>query len=393
MYNYNIGNSTSNSVDYQSISPRILHKVEQFYANNESRNPNIWLPFLSKFFPSSHSIKTSTTPKKSKFVFSVNDKRFVLDEYLKIFPSDSLQWRRYLELEITEKNYSTAYMLSKRCLVVCFDTDVYYSYLNIIEQSTTVDDPLFQRKMEDAFAYVLQCIGYDFWSMKIWRRYLEFRQQCQQRKQLKNGRRMDEIDGDFLNSMRRLYGTILHRPMHGLDKLWNDYKIWEQKYAPRLASQLILKLRPNFDRAKQLYCEWNDYRRGIRFHLHAVPVINDVRITQIHCTQIALWRDLISWEMKNYSKNPVRKYLERVTLVFKQALMVLRLYPDIWLMFIEFAKKFPNSKNEDLNVKKLFKTAVQTVSKCVLLRILYCEYLEFTNAKEVNTLSIALLLF
>jgi cleavage stimulation factor subunit 3 len=235
----------------------------------------------------------------------------------------------------------------------------------------------YNAKLKNQYLFVIQSIGYDIYSTKIWQRYIKFL------KVTKLATNHNQFDGDFLNELRKLYRIILRRPLSSMDQLYDEYLLWEGKHAPRLKSELVKILLPGYEQAKKIYYEWCQHRRGILFHLNAVPSCTNLTSRLRDYRQIELWKRLIAWEMLNKLNNDEKKYLHRMSLVFKQALMPLRLYPDIWLLYIEFSIEFPLSKNKDFNTQNLFQSAITTIPNCVLLRILFCEYLERHHTMQV----------
>ena len=52
-----------------------------------------------------------------------------------------------------------------------------------------------------------------------------------------------------------------------------------------------------------------------------------------------LWQKLIDWEKSNPLKLEDNEVPARVVFVYRQALMVLRLYPNVWLSYLNFLRE------------------------------------------------------
>lgn len=145
---------------------------------------------------------------------------------------------------------------------------------------------------------------------------------------------------------------------------------------------------------KDIYRERRKYYRGISLNhlLIKSSYLNNNSYSTIKqdrdYNQIILWYNLIEYELKNKQNLTVNRFLSRIEYTFKKAMMVIRNYPDIWLMYIDFKKKYYIKEPQWRNILPVYQQACKTLPKCLFLHLEYCEYLELNKniiPKEIES--------
>ena len=185
----------------------------------------------------------------------------------------------------------------------------------------------------------------------------------------------------------------------------NDYIAWETKNSAQLAQSFKDKFYHEHGLAVNYYRERKRYYRGISFNnlLIKCSYISNSKYSIMKqdrdYNQIMLWEKLIDFELKNKQNVPNNVFLPRMEYIFKKALMVIRNYPDIWFMYIDFTKKYYNKNINNIErISKIYIDACKTLPDCVLLHLNYCDYIElntnyFKNKNKAKNYYLQLIAF
>ncbi|ETO20249.1 hypothetical protein RFI_16968 [Reticulomyxa filosa] len=108
--------------------------------------------------------------------------------------------------------------------------------------------------------------------------------------------------------------------------------------------------------------------------------------------QVQLWERLVEFERSNPQTLEQKELLSRLEFTFRQALMATRNYPDIWslffflflflLLYVDFEM---NSWNSIERTEKVFEHALQAIPDCVLLHLVYADFLELNKSTEQSS--------
>jgi cleavage stimulation factor subunit 3 len=205
-------------------------------------------------------------------------------------------------------------------------------------------------------------MGLDLSSKDIWTSYIRFLQTA------------PEIpDADKVASIRKVYHRALLLPIANLETLFSEYKQWEHKLNVAFAEATIKELMPKHQHAKICAAE-----RKKRFMLARPPGLQRSACPPSEKHQardfdhIRQWRECISYEQKNpqHLERPALK--ARVVFAFKQALLTLRHYPDLWLEYAGWCTE--NSYPED--AEKIMDEAVEAMPSSLLMQLMRAQQLE-----------------
>jgi cleavage stimulation factor subunit 3 len=99
--------------------------------------------------------------------------------------------------------------------------------------------------------------------------------------------------------------------------------------------------------------------------------------------QLLLWKDLITFEKSNPQKLELEKLKERIDFTYRQALTILRFYPEIWNDYAEYHASMKNVKEGS----KILKESITVMPESILMHCLYASYEEncknFEEARRI----------
>lgn len=251
---------------------------------------------------------------------NIDDARNTYERFLLVFPTASKFWREYVTLEISAENYQQAGELFGRCLISNLHVELWQSYLTYVRKLKDMDEN--RGEIIDAYEFALQYIGLDVNATSIWNEYLSFL------KSLKFQSQFDTTQN--LTKIRMVYQRAIANPMNGIDNLLKDYENFELDANPNMAKGLVQDISQKYKIAVTRLMERKKLRDGILINVLAVPYQGTYREDQ----QLGIWKTLILTEIRNYKSSMDAK--KHISFVFRQALLSLYHYPEIWHMYAQY---------------------------------------------------------
>lgn len=292
---------------------------------------------------------------------TVEVSRYAFDAFLEVFPTAARYWKTYIEREISLKNFHHVELLFNRCLFSCLDVDLwrtYITYIRTVKKGTANE----LRDINTAYEFVIKNIGMDVNSISIWCDHIAF---------LKN-----ELQGvpeeERKKAIRAVYHLALVTPMSGVDQIWREYDSWEHINDPTLAKGLLAGLYQQHQNAKSCCLHRKRLKRSILLGMLAKPPYGEATANERDYLQVIHWSKLIDYEQTNPQKLTPVQLEERVVFTFKQALMYLRFYPEIWDPYAKYLFK-RHTLEDAVNV---YEKAISALKGNLTMNFLYAEFLE-----------------
>ena len=192
---------------------------------------------------------------------TLEDQRYILSAFLKIFPTAARQWKYLIELEMHHQNYQVATDLFKQCINnKCYDVELYQVYIALcrkINEGSTKD--VFLKNLNQAFQFAIKQIGQDIKSTPLWRNYLNFLKSNASVLSTKHAIK------DITLELRKVYQSAIKITIEECEKLWDEYIFWEKSKNETLAQAYYDKLKHVHELTKQCYLDRKRWRRGIIF--------------------------------------------------------------------------------------------------------------------------------
>ena len=215
----------------------------------------------------------------------LEDQRYVLNQFLSVFPTAARQWKYYIEVEMMHQNYAEATELFKSCLCAhTYDVQLYHLYIALCHKINAHQPKDFRLKsLNAAFCFVVKSVGQDIGSTSLWRKYLQFLKSNSGALSSKHGIK------DITLEIRGVYHRVIRQPIEDCDKLWDEYIQWEKSLNAQLAEAYHEKFKHVHEATKQCYLERKRWRRGILVNIHTVPS-DKQHAQERNYQQIQLWK-------------------------------------------------------------------------------------------------------
>ncbi|KAG0020917.1 mRNA 3'-end-processing protein rna14 [Podila clonocystis] len=292
--------------------------------------------------------------------------REVFERFLKVFPTSSRHWIDYAEFELKHHHFTEVEAIFQRCLRSVLSVELWKYYLNYIRRINTGPDA--QKIITQAYEFVLQHVGLDAESGPIWGDYLFFLKSGQAQNTWEEQQRMD--------AMRRVFQKAVCIPLSNVENIWRDYDSFENGLNKLTAKKFLQERSAGYMTARMMWKELKKLTDGINRNMLPRPV----KWTERELHQLEQWKRWIRWEKSNPLNFEDATVLSaRIAWTYKQALMSMRFYPEIWF---EAANYFSEIGRSDEAVN-LLKSACEIMPTSFLLHFAYAEMEESRkNFKE-----------
>ncbi|KAI1803200.1 hypothetical protein F4811DRAFT_562646 [Daldinia bambusicola] len=262
----------------------------------------------------------------------IEDTRAVYERFLKVFPHAAEIWVQYVDMELSLDNSKAAESIFLRTLEKIPNIQLWTAYLNYIRRKNDLNDPTGQARqtINQSYEFVLGAIGQDRDAGGIWQDYIQF---------LKSG--PGQVGGtgwqdqQKMDVLRKAYQRAVAIPMSNVNSLWKEYDHFEMGLNKMTGRKFIQERSPSYMSARSANTHLENITRGLqRTTLPRLPPAPGFEGDQEYLEQVRLWKTWIAWEKDDplsLSSDEPNVYRQRVLSVYKQALMALRFWPELWV--------------------------------------------------------------
>lgn len=231
-----------------------------------------------------------------------------------------------------------------------------------------------------AFEFVLknEVVGVDRDSGSIWAEYIQF---------IKTGPgQVGEHDWESkkkMDSLRRIYQRAIAVPTRNLNNLWREYEQFENMVDKKLARSLIAQHSPNYMSAKSANMALDNITRKLqRNNLPRLPPAPGFDGFEDFMEQVDLWKKWIAWEKSDpleLKTDEPETLKSRIFYVYRQALMALRFWPDMWVDASEWCweNEIGSAEGRDQGLDLLLQ-GIEANPESVLLALKHGDRVEAT---------------
>ncbi|KAG5919490.1 mRNA 3'-end-processing protein rna14 [Claviceps capensis] len=263
----------------------------------------------------------------------IEDLRRLYNRFLEVFPQAADIWVEWIEMELNLDNFVDAEQLFGRCLMTVPNVKLWTSYLNYIRRRNDLtNDPTGQarRTVTQSYEFVIDNIGVDHDSGNIWHDYVHF---------IKNG--PGQVGGtgwqdqQKMDQLRKAYHRAINVPISTVNTLWKEYDQFEMGLNKVTGRKFIQERSPGFMSAKGANIALDNIARTLkRTNLSRLPPAPGFDGYEEYQTQVDTWKKWIAWEKEDplvLKDDEPKVYRQRILYCYKQALMALRFWPEMWV--------------------------------------------------------------
>ncbi|KAF4997380.1 hypothetical protein FGRMN_3966 [Fusarium graminum] len=307
--------------------------------------------------------------------------RSTYNRFVEIFPQAADVWVEWIEMELGLDNFVNAEQLFGRCLMTVPNVKLWTVYLNYIRRRNDLNnDPAGQARqtVTQSYEFVIDNIGVDRDSGNIWQDYVQF---------VKNS--PGQIGGtgwqdqQKMDQLRKVYQRAIAVPMSTVNSLWKEYDQFE------MGLNKMTERSPGYMSAKSANIALDNITRHLkRTNLPRLPPAPGFDGDQEFRDQVEMWKKWIAWEKEDplvLKTDEPKIYNQRVIYVYKQALMALRFWPEIWVDAAEWCFQNDIRENDKEMGTELLLEGTRANRESVLLALKHADHIEVNYpGKEVD---------
>ncbi|KAI0968438.1 hypothetical protein F4678DRAFT_443021 [Xylaria arbuscula] len=310
----------------------------------------------------------------------IDDTRNVYERFLEVFPMAAEVWAAYAEMEMSLDYFDHAEGIFGRTLFSMPHVQLWIVYLNYIRRKQDLNDATGKARqvVNQAYEFVLNNIGHDRDAGPIWQDYITF---------IKNGPGQlggtNWQDQQKMDILRKVYQRAICVPMASLNAFWKEYDQFELGLNKMTGRKYLQERSPAYMTARSANTALENITRGLkRTTVPRLPPVPGFDGDQEFLGQLKLWKAWIAWEKEDplvLRSEDLASYHQRIIHAYKQALMAMRFWPELWVEATEWC--FQNSIVKDgksVGLQFLVDGAAAN-PESVLLALKYADYIELNQ--------------
>ncbi|CZS92531.1 related to mRNA 3'-end-processing protein rna-14 [Rhynchosporium graminicola] len=277
----------------------------------------------------------------------LDDARAVYERVLKVFPQAAELWVAYTEMELENDNFSAAENIFGRSLLTVANVQLWLVYLNYIRRRNDLTNDTTgtaRSTVSQSYDFVLANIGIDKDSGRLWQDYIQFIRGAPG--QIGGSSWQDQ---QKMDQLRKAYQRAVNVPMSSLNILWKEYDQFEMGLNKITGRKFLQEKSPSYMSARSANTALESITRSLnRTTLPKLPPAPGFEGDQDYLQQVQLWKAWISWEQEDplvLKDEEPELYKQRVLYTYKQAVMALRFWPEIWVEAADWC--FNNGMEKD----------------------------------------------
>lgn len=287
--------------------------------------------------------------------------------------------------------------LFNRSLLEVLDVQLWSMYINYIRRRNSMQSGDVARSyniINESFSFALKTIGMDKDSGPLWQDYINF---------LKTGPGTlggsGWQDGAKVDTLRDAYQKAIAVPTAATTTLWKEYDAFEtglskinvrrflcttgDAYLTYLKGRKYLQEKsPVYMTARTAYTQLQNMTRDLkRTSRPRLPPAAGFEGYNEYMQQVGLWKQWIEWEKEDnlvLKDEDLPLYRNRILFTYKQALMALQFWPEMWYDAVEFC--FANNLDTDGN--KLLNQGIAANPESPLLAFKLADRIETSTQND-----------
>ena len=274
-------------------------------------------------------------------------------------------------MELSNDNFYAAEQIFGKSLLTVPNVNLWSVYLNYIRRRNDLTNDVSgtaRATVSQAYDFVLTNIGMDREAGRIWHEYIQFIKSAPGQVGGTTWQDQQKMD-----QLRKAYQRAVCVPMTNVNTLWKEYDQFEmslnkitvshshkrskhkrerdQFINPGQGRKFLQEKSPSYMTARSANTALENITRGLnRTNLPHLPPAPGFDGEQDYIHQVELWKQWIKWEIEDplvLKDEDVELYKKRILYAYKQAIMALRFWPEIWVEAAEWA--FANAMEKEGN--------------------------------------------
>ncbi|TVY80631.1 mRNA 3'-end-processing protein rna14 [Lachnellula suecica] len=263
----------------------------------------------------------------------LDEARAAYERFFKVFPQAAEVWVAYAEMELENDNRSAAEQIFGKSLMTVPNVQLWSVYLNYIRRVNDLTNDVTgtaRQTISQSYDFVLDNIGSDRDSGKIWTEYIQFVRSAPGQVGGTSWQDQQKMD-----QLRKAYQRAICVPMSTVNNLWKEYDQFEMSLNKMTGRKFLQEKSPGYMSARSANTAMENITRGlIRTTLPRLPPAHGFDGEQEYNQQVDVWKRWLSWEQEDplvLKTEEPKAYNARVLYLHKQAVMALRFWPETWV--------------------------------------------------------------
>ncbi|KAH6653827.1 hypothetical protein BKA67DRAFT_517316 [Truncatella angustata] len=311
----------------------------------------------------------------------IQDSRSVYERFLENFPQSAEVWVQYLQLELSLDNFGEAENIFQRTLTTIVDVQLWTAYLDYVRRRNDLNDTTgaARQTVNAAYDFVLDNVGQDRESGRIWQDYIQFLKISPGQVGGSGWQDMQKVD-----TLRKAYQRAICIPISNLNQLWKEYDQFELGINKVAGRKFLQERSPAYMSARSANTQLDTVTRGLnRTSIPRLPPAPGFEGDLEFNAQVELWKKWIAWEKSDplvLKDDEPETFKSRIIYVYKQALMALRFWPELWVEAAEwcFEQKILAKDGNDEGLLFLSQ-GVAANPESTLLALKHADHIESTH--------------
>ncbi|MCJ1394742.1 mRNA 3'-end-processing protein rna14 [Xylographa bjoerkii] len=268
----------------------------------------------------------------------VEEARKVYERFFTVFPSAAEQWVAYTQLENEAQNRHGVEAIFGKTLQDNPSLQLWTAYLDHIRRYFSIASDKVGNAGQinhQAYEAVIAAVGIDKDAGKLWQDYIQF---IKTSPGVLGGNNWQ--DQQKMDLLRKTYQSAVCIPTQAVEGLWRDYNAFEMGLNKLTGRKFLQDQSPAYMTARSSYMELQNITRDLkRTTLPALPPAFGFDGDVEYMKQVDIWKRWIRWEKDDplvLKQDESEKYKARIVFVYKQALMALQFWPEMWFDAAEF---------------------------------------------------------
>ncbi|RKP09201.1 hypothetical protein THASP1DRAFT_14564, partial [Thamnocephalis sphaerospora] len=287
--------------------------------------------------------------------------RDMFERFLERFPSSGRHWALYVEFELHVGRTDLAEAIFARSLRDVLSVDLWRAYLTYVRQTNETAGEAGRSTVIKAYETALQYIGVDKDAGGIWSDYVNFIKAGEASTTYEEQQRMD--------ALRRVYRRAIAIPLTNVEALWREYDAFENGLSRVTAKKFLAEQSPIYMTARAAVRELKQMAEM----LNRSSLPRPSQWTEKELNQLSAWNRYLAWERQDPLRiEDAATRSARISFAYKQAVMTMRFYSEIWFAAATFAAE----EDRHDEAIALYKSGIEVLPTSCLLHFALAELYE-----------------
>jgi cleavage stimulation factor subunit 3 len=286
-------------------------------------------------------------------------------------------------MELGMNNFTETERIFGLCLMTTPNVNLWTKYLDYIRRRNDLNDTsgTARQVVAQAYEFVIDNIGCDKDSGRIWSDYIQF---------IKSG--PGQVGGSSwqdqqkMDQLRKAYQRAICVPIQNVNTLWKEYDQFEMGLNKATGRKFLAERSPAYMSAKSANTALDNITRGLnRTTLPRLPPAPGFKGDQEYIEQVEIWKKWIAWEKSDpleITQDEPDLFRKRILYAYKQALMALRFWPEMWVDAAEWCFENEAIKDGADVGLDLLRQGIAANPESVLLALKHADRIEETYPIE-----------